>query len=173
MKQYGRYASDEDSDPDEPAYFTSAAPSSHSYSTPRSRRRGYDDRAPSPAPRSPKVSHQLALKKSNSIMEVINQEWTKEGAWGVWKGSNATFVYAFLLKTVESWSRGVFSAMFNLPDAGVVGAIGAASDVADSPYPWATLAVAVAASVATALILAPLDLVRTKSVLSLFLRSTC
>jgi len=101
-------------------------------------------------------------------MEVISQEWNKEGAWGVWKGSNATFVYAFLLKTVESWSRGVFSALFNLPDAGIIGGLGAISEVADSPYPWASLAVAVAASVATGLILAPLDLIRTKSV-SLFL----
>lgn len=82
----------------------------------------------------------------------------------MWKGSNATFVYAFLLKTVESWSRGVFSAMFNVPDAGVIGGLGAVTEVADSPYPWASLAVAVAASVTTGLILAPLDLVRTKSV---------
>lgn len=95
-------------------------------------------------------------------MEVISQEWTKEGAWGVWKGSNATFVYAFLLKTVESWSRGLFSALCNLPDAGVTGGLGAVSEVVDSPYPWASLAVAVAASVATGLVLAPLDLVRTK-----------
>jgi fusion and transport protein UGO1 len=160
-----QYPSDDDSDPDEPAYFTSSAPSAHSYSRPRSRRQqDYDDRiTPSPTPRSsPKSSHQLTLKKSDSIMEVISQEWTKEGAWGVWKGSNATFVYAFLLKAVESWSRGVFSALFNVPDAGVIGGLGAVTEVADSPYPWASLAVAVAASVATGLILAPLDLVRTK-----------
>lgn len=160
-----QYPSDEDSDPDEPAYFTSSAPTSHSYSRPRSRRQPeHDDRTPSPSPRSPKSkpSHQLILKKSDSITEVISQEWTKEGAWGVWKGSNATYVYAILLKAVESWSRGVFSALFNVPDAGVVGALGAVSEVADSPYPWSSLAVAVAASVATGLILAPLDLVRTK-----------
>lgn len=163
-----QYPLDEDSDPDEPAYFTSTAPSSHSYSHPRSRRRqDYENRTPSPTPKSPKSksSHQLILKKSDSIMEVISQEWTKEGPWGVWKASNATFVYALLLKTVESWSRGVFSALFNVPDAGTIGGLGAVSEVADSPYPWASLAVAVAASVATGLILAPLDLVRTKSVL--------
>jgi fusion and transport protein UGO1 len=95
-------------------------------------------------------------------MEVISHEWAKEGAWGVWKASNATFVYAFLLKTVESWSRGMLSALLNVPDAGVIGGLGATTEVADSVYPWASLAVAVAASVATGLLLAPLDLVRTK-----------
>ena len=158
-----QYLSGEDSDPDEPAYFTSSAPSAHSYTRPRSRRQqDYGDRTPSPVARSPKSSHQLILKKSNSIKEVISKEWMKEGAWGVWKGSNATFVYAFLSKTVESWARGVFSALFNVPDAGVIGGLGAVSEVADSPYPWASLAVAVAASVATGLMLAPLDLIRTK-----------
>lgn len=165
-KRYSDYPSDDDSDLDEPAYFTSSAPSSSSYS-PRSRRQhSYGDRTLSPPPKSPKSQHQLILKNSESIMEVISQEWTKEGTWGVWKGSNATFVYAFLLKTVESWSRGVFSAMFNVPDAGVMGGLGAITEVADSPYPWASLVVAVAASVATGLILAPLDLIRTKLILT-------
>jgi fusion and transport protein UGO1 len=163
-----QYPSDDDSDPDEPAYFTSTAPSPHSYSPPRSQHRGHDDdQTPSPPRKasSPKSAYQLFLKKPNSIMEVISQEWTREGAWGVWKGSNATFFYAFLLKSVENWSRGLFSGFFNVPDSGVVGALGAVVEVVDSPYPWASLGVAVAASVATGLILAPLDLVRTKSVL--------
>lgn len=96
---------------------------------------------------------------------MIGQEWTKEGAWGVWKGSNTTFVYSFLLKILESWSRGVLSALLNVPDPGTVAGLGAASDLVDTSYPWSSLGVAVAAAVAAGLILAPLDLVRTKSVL--------
>lgn len=87
-------------------------------------------------------------------MEVISQLWNKEGAWGVWKGTNATFVYSLLLQTIEQWSRGLYSAAFNVPEATV--------ELIDSPYPWASLAVAVAAAVSAGLILAPLDLIRTK-----------
>lgn len=93
---------------------------------------------------------------------MIGQEWTKEGAWGVWKGSNTTFVYSFLLKTLESWSRGVLSALFNVPDPGMAGGLGPATDLVDTLYPWSSFGVAVAAAVAAGLILAPLDLVRTK-----------
>lgn len=159
--QYGS-----DSDPDEPAYFTSSAPSAHSYTPSRSRRRN-SDRSLSPPPRSPKTippSHQLSLKRADSLLEVISQEWTKEGAWGVWKATNATFIHSLLLTTLENWSRGVFSAIFNVPDPGAIVGLGAVTDVIDTPYPWASLGVAVAASVVTGLLLAPLDLVRTKSV---------
>lgn len=159
--QYGS-----DSDADEPAYFTSSAPSAHSYTPSRSRRRN-SDRSLSPPPRSPKTippSHQLSLKRADSLLEVISQEWTKEGAWGVWKATNATFIHSLLLTTLENWSRGVFSAIFNVPDPGAIVGLGAVTDVIDTPYPWASLGVAVAASVVTGLLLAPLDLVRTKSV---------
>lgn len=87
----------------------------------------------------------------------------------MWKGSNATFVYAFLLKTLESWSRGVLAALLNVPDPGTVVGLGAATDLVDTSYPWSSLGVAVAAAVTAGLVLAPLDLVRTKSVLSIHL----
>lgn len=90
-------------------------------------------------------------------MEVISQEWSKEGVWGVWKGSNATFIYGFLLKTLENWSSSMISAILNIPDPGL-----AAADVVGSPSPWTSLGVAVAAAATAGLILAPLDLVRTK-----------
>jgi len=97
-------------------------------------------------------------------MEVVSQEWTKEGAWGVWKGTNTTFVYTILVKTVESWSRGLIAALMNVPDPGALNGLGPAVDIIDASYPWASLGVAVAAAVATGLILSPLDLVRTKLV---------
>ena len=106
------------------------------------------------------------LKHADSILEVISQEWTKEGAWGVWKASNSTFMYGLLHQTLEKWSRGLISALLNIPDQGLAG-VDAAAELADFPYPWASLAVAVAAAVSAGLILAPLDLVRTKCVLPL------
>jgi len=95
-------------------------------------------------------------------MEVIGQEWTKEGIAGVWKGSNTTFIYTLASKTVESWSRGVLSAILNIPDPGVTPSLGPSADLLDTNYPWASLGLAVAAAVITGLALAPLDLVRTK-----------
>jgi fusion and transport protein UGO1 len=158
-----QYASD-DSDPDEPAYFTSSAPSTSSYSPSRSRRRHVTDRAGYvlPDPSSGQGPHQIHLKRTDSVMEVIGQLWTKEGAWGVWKGSNATFVYTVLLKTTESWSRSLLAALLNVPDPGIIAGLGTGVDVVDSPYPWASLGVAVGAAAMAGLILAPLDIVRTK-----------
>lgn len=80
----------------------------------------------------------------------------------MWKGSNSTFIYSLLLQTVEQWSRGVFSALFNVPEAGVTTGLSIPTELVDSQYPWASLGVAVAAAVSAGLILAPLDLVRTK-----------
>jgi fusion and transport protein UGO1 len=94
-------------------------------------------------------------------MEVISQVWQKESAWGVWKGSNATFIYTVLQSLLENWSRSLLSALFNVPDIGLRDDLDRLIDVA-SPYPWASLFVAGAAAVATGLILSPLDLVRTR-----------
>jgi fusion and transport protein UGO1 len=163
-----QYPSD-DSDPDEPAYFTSTAPSSHWDSPSRSRRRRSSDREYSPRPKATSPPpHQLVLKRSDSILEVISQQWTKEAAWGVWKGSNATFVYSLALQTVEKWSRGLFSALLNVPDPGLGPGLEASAELVGSAYPWASLAVAIAAAAAAGIILAPLDLIRTKSVFLLF-----
>lgn len=160
-----QYPSD-DSDQDELTYFTSSAPSAHSYSPSRSRRRRSDVSRSPPSPKTPPPTNQLILKRPDALLEVISQEWTKEGAWGVWKGSNATFVYGFLLHTIESWSRGLLSALLNVPDPGILGGIGGAAEVVDTQYPWASLGIAVGGAVAAGLVLAPLDLIRTKSLSS-------
>lgn len=92
---------------------------------------------------------------------MIGQLWHRDGAWGVWKGSNATFLYTVLQSLLENWSRSFFSAIFNVPDLGVKEDIDRLIDIA-SPYPWVSLFVAGAAAVATGVLLSPLDLVRTR-----------
>jgi fusion and transport protein UGO1 len=96
---------------------------------------------------------------------VVSQLWSKEGAWGVWKGSNATFLYTVLQSLLENWSRSLLSALLNVPDLGVKDDVDRLIDIA-SPYPWASLCVAAAAAVATGVILAPLDIVRTRLILT-------
>lgn len=153
-----------DSDPDEPAYFTSNMPHTPTPSQ-RGRRSQRDESSSADSPRpsvkgAPSAS-QLMLRSPDSIMEVIGQLWQKEGAWGVWKGSNATFLYTVLSSLLENWSRSALSALFNVPDLGVKDDIDRLIDIA-SPYPWASLGVAAAAAVATGLLLAPLDMIRTR-----------
>jgi len=146
------------------SYFTS----NHSSTPTPSYSRSQKPRRPS-SPQSPRIptkpvpapAHQLGLKRPDSIFDVIGQLWQIEGAWGVWKGANATFIYSVLQSLLENWSRSLLSALFNVPDLGVKNDMDRLIDIA-SPYPWASLFVAAAAAVTTGLILAPLDLVRTR-----------
>jgi fusion and transport protein UGO1 len=153
--------SDSDSDVDESAFFTSHQPRAPSPSVSRSGHARHG-RSPSPQPSAkPVLAHQLGIRTPDSVLEVIAQLWQKEGAWGVWKGSNATFIYSVLQSLLENWSRSLLSALFNVPDLGVRHDMDRLVDIA-SPYPWASLCVAAAAAVTTGLILSPLDLVRTR-----------
>ncbi|KAH7318422.1 putative mitochondrial fusion protein [Stachybotrys elegans] len=157
-----------DSEGEEPAYFTSNDPHTP---TPASKNRS-GRRVPSP-PQSPTLPKKasgnseqyLTLRRPDSLLEVIGQLWQREGAWGVWKGSNATFLYTILQSLFENWSRSFLSAIFNVPDLGVKDDLERLVDIA-SPYPWASLLVAGVAAVATGVILAPLDLVRTRLIVT-------
>jgi fusion and transport protein UGO1 len=152
---------DSDSDLDESAFFTSHQPRTPSPTLSRSRNQRHAA-AQSPRPSAkPIAAHQLAIRTPDSVLEVIAQLWNKEGAWGVWKGSNATFIYSVLQSLLENWSRSLLSALFNVPDIGVKNDLDRLVDIA-SPYPWASLFVAATAAVVTGLILSPLDLVRTR-----------
>ncbi|KAI1421267.1 mitochondrial carrier domain-containing protein [Xylaria sp. FL1777] len=163
---YGEFP-DSDSDPDEPAYFTSSAPYTPTPSTRSRRRRGSSPPLESPkaSTKAPLLPHQIALRRPDSILDVISQLWSKEGAWGVWKGTNATFLYSILHSLLENWGRSLLSALLNVPDLGVKDDVDRLVDIA-SPYPWASLCVAAAAAVTTGLILAPLDLVRTRLIVT-------
>jgi fusion and transport protein UGO1 len=159
--EVGGAHSDSDSDLDESAFFTSHQPRTPSPTLSRSRHpRHPASQSPRPSAK-PLPAHQLAIRTPDSVLEVIAQLWHKEGAWGVWKGSNATFIYSVLQSLLENWSRSLLSALFNVPDIGVRHDMDRLVDIA-SPYPWASLFVAAAAAVVTGLILSPLDLVRTR-----------
>ncbi|ORX93132.1 mitochondrial carrier domain-containing protein [Clohesyomyces aquaticus] len=177
------YPSD-DSDSDSAGYFTSTAPrtphnvpftpSSPSPSASRDPSRRHRHRpsrsnslTPTQAP--PPADRALELRRPDALLEVISQLWQKESAWGVWKGTNVTFVYNFLLKTTESWTRSMLSALLNVPDPGLIGGLGSGIgglDIIDSPSPLLSLSVAVVAAAIAAVTLAPLDLVRTRLIVT-------
>ena len=81
----------------------------------------------------------------------------------MWKGANATFVYSVLLKAIDSWTRSLLAAIFNVPDPGLLPRVGVAGlNVADSSQPLTSLGIAVAAAGIAGLFLSPLDIIRTR-----------
>ncbi|GAM83966.1 hypothetical protein ANO11243_019560 [Dothideomycetidae sp. 11243] len=178
-----RQNSDSESDSDSPSYFTPTKPARQQDSGSPSRRRrsrgrnmAHTSRSDSttPVPTRPTPAHQLRIRQPDSVLEALGALWTQSGATGLWKATNATFVYNVLVKALESWTRSMLSALANLPDPGTLGggpaelvasAMGGV-DVADSPSPLASLAVAVAAAAIAGLLLAPLDLVRTRLIVT-------
>ncbi|VBB75711.1 Putative protein of unknown function [Podospora comata] len=160
-------AHDSDSDADEMAYFTSNQPRTPSPTATRGRPNPMTplDTPRTPGKPAPVPAHQLAIRTPDSVLEVIAQLWQKEGAWGVWKGSNVTFIYSVLHSLLENWSRSLLSALLNVPDLGVKNDADRLIDIA-APYPWASLCVAAAAAVVTGLILSPLDLIRTRMIIT-------
>lgn len=166
-----------DSDSDEPSYFTSAAPNAATITrtTPRRSRTSQPHLSSSgrPAPDKERDKpegppHRLALRKPDSLTEVLSQLWSREGSWGVWKGTNVTFLYSLLLRTIETWTRSMLAAVLNLPDPGLTpGAPGVGGlDIIDSPSPLSSLGITVAAAGLAAAVLAPLDIARTRLMLT-------
>ena len=171
--------SETESSEDEPSYFTPSKPersssrySSGSPSRRHHRRRQTPSRSGSstPIPSSSAHNHKLNLRRPDSILETLSQLWQHSGATGLWKATNATFIYNVLVKAIESWTRSLLCALLNLPDpsalAGgpseiVASAIGGL-DVMDSPSPLISLGVAVTAAGIAGVLLSPLDLVRTR-----------
>ncbi|KAK3712129.1 hypothetical protein LTR37_009220 [Vermiconidia calcicola] len=184
----GEEDSDEIEESDEmPDYFTSAAPRSRS---PRKRRRSPSSRltslSPSPTPTArdrrehdPDEHYKLRLKKPESITHAISTLYNTSGAVGLWRATNCTFLYSILMRTTDSFVRSLLLAIAGLPDiigpdpAGlgaalsVTGSAGFSGlDLTESPNPIGSLIVVGLASCLTGLLLAPLDLVRTRLIVT-------
>ncbi|KAK9364784.1 mitochondrial carrier domain-containing protein [Lipomyces kononenkoae] len=93
------------------------------------------------------------------IRAAMGALWTKDGPWGVWRGTNVAFVQNIIFTTFESWLSAFFSAIFSLPDPSSL-------EIADSSHPIVSLIASVTATTLTALALSPLDIVRTKLILT-------
>lgn len=174
--------SDRESD-DIPDYFTSAAPRSRS---PRKRRRTPPTTSLSPTPtpkdrreHDPDSTYKLRLKSASSITQTISALYNTSGAVGLWRATNCTFIYTILSRTTDSFLRSLLLALVGLPEiigpdgSGLAPALtvpGAAGfsglDVSQSPNPVGSLVVIGIASCLTGLLLAPLDLVRTRLIVA-------
>ncbi|KAK5166586.1 uncharacterized protein LTR77_008129 [Saxophila tyrrhenica] len=168
-----------------PDYFTSSAPRSRS---PRKRRRTppstelSPSRTPTPKDRrghDPGEEYKLKLKKPDSVTHAISAIYNTSGAVGLWRATNCTFLYSIALRTTDSFIRSLLLAIVGLPDiigpdAGglgpglsVTGSAGFSGlDLSESPNPIGSLIIVGLASCITGLLLAPLDLVRTRLIVS-------
>ncbi|MCJ1275937.1 mitochondrial fusion and transport protein ugo1 [Puttea exsequens] len=169
------------SDPDSTSYFTSSAPLAHTptrHSRPR-RRQGSPEpngiprvHTPQPPPAKKASPHSLDLRSSSSVSAVLASLWSTEGSWGLWKGTNSTYIYSIFLSTLTSFVRSFFSAFLALPDPGLSFtaapnfSYAGGLDVLSSHSPLASLTVAVSAAGIAGIILAPLDIARTKLMLT-------
>ncbi|KAF8468153.1 mitochondrial carrier domain-containing protein [Kalaharituber pfeilii] len=161
------------SDDSEPDYFASnlsepGSPSLEATSSHSPRR--VTDRAGYPL-ETPDVEEvrqpwELHLHRSSHVWDMLKALWNKEGAWGIWKGQNANFIHWVLESTVNSWTNSLLSAILSIPDPAI-------GDIADSPNPALSIGVAVASSVIAALVLSPLDIVRTRLMLRALPSWTC
>ncbi|KAH7071561.1 Rrp15p-domain-containing protein [Paraphoma chrysanthemicola] len=112
------------------------------------------------------TAEQIALRNTNPCTPIGTAEARPKEARLA--GTNVTFIYNFLLKTTESWLRSAISAILNVPDPGLMTSASGIGglDIIDSPSPLMSLGVAVAATALAASLLAPLDLIRTRLIVT-------
>ncbi|KAI4121733.1 MAG: hypothetical protein LQ338_006201 [Usnochroma carphineum] len=179
---YRDYDTSSDSDYDSPSYFTATAPLANTTSRPsRARRRrgspDFDSISDAGHPSGPSANprpspHTLDLKSPSSLTAFLSALWQKEGAWGTWKGTNSTYVHSILLSTLTSFFRSFFAAIFAVADPSLTFQLNSPSgsagglDILSSPAPMSSLAIAVSAASLAGIILAPLDIARTKLILT-------
>lgn len=152
-----------ESSDDESTYFTSAAPSTPTPTTPRSRRgrhhitdrSGYirPEAVPTPS------KHALSIRNPDSLMDVLSQLWSNNGPSSPWKSSNATFIYSLLLPTLNTFIRSLLSAIVGLPEEDISSSM--AADILTASSPLATLLLSFISSSLSAMILSPIDTART------------
>lgn len=98
---------------------------------------------------------------SNHTVDILTAIFAKDGPMGVFRGVNASFIYHTLAHTIEAWITGFLSPILGVPDPFFL-ELGHLND------PVRLLWLSLAASVATGLILMPLDLIRVRLMITNF-----
>ena len=160
-------SSDDDND-GIPDYFTANRTLSRSRS-PRKRRRTpppSTSQSPTPRPSRRKIppslssEHSLHLRRPSSITHALSQLYLTSGALGLWRGTNASFLYTTALRTTETFIRSLLLALSGLPETDNT------LDLADNPHALTSLLVVGVASALTGLLLSPLDTLRTRLIVT-------
>ncbi|KAK4944368.1 hypothetical protein LTR10_016254 [Elasticomyces elasticus] len=165
----------ENSDDDEPNYFTSAAPlekPTTSHSPPRGRRGRppRDDGAPRSSGKPQGSDGRLHLKNPHSLLETLSALSSSGGALAMWRATNSTFVYNILNRTLETFLRSFLGAVLGLAETDILASAGTGAipdtSILNSTTPAATILIATAAAAISSLVLAPIDAARTRLILT-------
>ncbi|CAN6633984.1 mitochondrial fusion and transport protein Ugo1p [Trichomonascus vanleenenianus] len=103
----------------------------------------------------------LIRNVSIRFVDIISALNEKDGFKGLWRGLNTTFIIDALASTIEAWVSGFLSSVSGIPDPHFV-------EVVHSPNPLISLFAAVTANIVTAVVLSPLDMIRTRMTVTTF-----
>ena len=93
--------------------------------------------------------------KPRSVLEMIRDTYALEGVMGVWRGQTCAVAYNFLSSTLSVWLTHVIRASVStMPD-----------ELWDEQHSLVSTGASIASSALTALVLAPLDIWRTRTIL--------
>lgn len=92
---------------------------------------------------------------SLDTIDIVFAIYYEGGLRGMWRAVNTSFILDAFEVTIEAWLCGFYSSLSGVPDPHFI-------DIAYSPVPGTSLATAVAAAVTTAVILAPISVIRTR-----------
>ncbi|CAI4059389.1 hypothetical protein SKDZ_04G6620 [Saccharomyces kudriavzevii ZP591] len=105
----------------------------------------------------------IITPQSLHTIDVINALFDQEGIRGLWKANNTTFIYNFLSLSIDTWFTGLLSSFLGVPDPYFMEVINS-SDISKS------FILAFGAGVFTSIILLPVDLIRTRLIVTSFKR---
>ncbi|ODV62077.1 mitofusin complex protein UGO1 [Ascoidea rubescens DSM 1968] len=106
----------------------------------------------------PKNKNHLQPLSLNTI-DIMSSILSFEGTRGLWRATNSTFLYNTLFTFLEAWLSGFLSPFLNIPDPFFI-------DATQSPSPLNTFLLSLFVSVSTSFILSPLDLIKTKFIIT-------
>ncbi|CAI1859925.1 hypothetical protein SEUBUCD646_0B05690 [Saccharomyces eubayanus] len=105
----------------------------------------------------------IIMPQSLHTIDVINSLFDQEGIRGLWKANNTTFIYNFLSLSIDTWFTGLLSSFLGVPDPYFMEVINS-SDISKS------FILALGAGIFTSIILLPVDLIRTRLIVTSFKR---
>lgn len=151
---------------DESSYFSSTAPSDSTSTTPRpgKPRHHITDRSGYIRPSASSRKYAMSIKDPSSLMEVVSQLWSTSGPTSPWKATNATFIYSLLLPTLNTFIRSLLAAVVGLPEEDNASSMTA--DILTASSPFAALFLSCISSSLSAIVLSPIDTVRTYLILT-------
>lgn len=112
------------------------------------------------APAQPTRRRYVIDPTSRYTLDIMSAIVQQEGLRGLWRGLNASFIHSTLLMAVEAWFTGLLAPLLLVPDPFFW-------LVSDLPDPFKLVLLSIGACVAAGVVLAPLDLIRTRLIVTL------